>query len=152
MLTAEDEETMPILEICKRIVQIAATCLGIAVIIIGLCYAVDVFRLIMATLKSPTILAGPIQELADSFGGRAFEIKLSDRTIPLANLIALTVYCCGALAAAFLTMAFMQTGAKIVSLTIGDRLAVKQLLREVFSGRARAGEPPDDENRGVRRG
>ena len=150
MLIAEDED-MPILEICKRIVQIAATCVGLAIIIIGLYYAVDVFRLILSMLQSPTILAGPIQELADSFGGRAFEIKLSDRTIPLANLIALTVYCCGVLAAAFLTMALMQTGAKIVSLTTGDRTAVKQLLHSAFGSRMRPREQPDD-SRGVRRG
>ncbi|MCL2789240.1 MAG: hypothetical protein FWD79_01205 [Desulfobulbus sp.] len=151
MLIAEDEETMPVLEICKRIVQIVATCIGLAVIVIGLYYAVDVFRLILSMLKSPALLAGPIQELADSFGGRAFEIKLPDRTIPLANLIALVVYCCGALAAAFLTMALMQTGAKIVSLTAGDRIAVKQMLQDAFGRRMRPREQPDD-SRGVRRG
>ena len=138
---------MPLLEICKRIVQILATCLGLVIIVIGLYYAVEVFRFILSMLKSPSILTVPVQELADSFGGRAYDLKLTDRTIPLANLIALTVYCCGVLAAAFLTMAFMQTGAKIVSLTVGDRIAVKQLLQDAFRGRAQAREQADDDNR-----
>ncbi|MCL1979463.1 MAG: hypothetical protein FWG62_00095 [Proteobacteria bacterium] len=151
---AEDDDSMPIMEIIKRIVQIAATCLGLAVIVIGLNYAMDVFHLILAMLKSPTILAAPIQELADSFGGRAFDVSLPDRTIPLAKLIALVVYCCGVLAAAFLTIALMQAGAKIVSLTAGDRTAVKQMLQNAFGGRKqpRSSSPPQpEEYRGPRR-
>jgi len=149
MPIAEYDDPMPIMEICKRIVQIAATCLGLAIIVIGLYYAIDVFHLILSMLKSPSTLASPVRELADSFGGRAYDIKLSDRTIPVANLIALAVYCCGVLASAFLTMALMQTGAKIVSLTAGDRAAVKQLLHSAFGGRMRPREQADDGPRRV---
>jgi len=151
---AEDEDTMPVMEILKRIVQLIATCLGLAIIGIGLYYAMDVFHLILTMLKSPTTLAEPVRQLADSFGGRAFDIKLSDRTIPTANLIALAVYCFGVLAGAFLTMALMQTGAKIVSLTAGDRTAVKQMLQSAFGGRMQPKSlPPEpEESRGPRRG
>lgn len=150
---SEDEDTLPIMEILKRIVQIAATCLGLAVIVIGIYYAMDIFHLILTMLKSPTTLAGPVRELADSFGGRAFDIKLPDRTIPTANLIALMVYCVGVLAAAFLTMALMQTGAKIVSLTASDRIAVKQMLQSAFGRRLqpRSLPPEPEDRRGPRR-
>ncbi|WP_310600475.1 hypothetical protein [Desulfobulbus sp.] len=149
----EDDDSLPVMEILKRFVQIAATCLGLAIIVIGLFYAMDVFHLILAMLKSPTTLAEPIRELADSFGGRAFDIKLPDRTIPLANLIALMVYCLGVLAGALLTMALMQTGAKIVSLTAGDRTAVKQMLQSAFGSRLqpRSLPPEPEERRGPRR-
>ena len=50
----------------------------------------------------------------------------------MANLIALTVYCGGGLLSAWLTLAIMQTGAKIVSLTAGDRNAVTKILRTAF--------------------
>ena len=151
---SEDEDTMPIMEILKRIVQIAATCLGLTVIVIGLYYVMDIFNLILTMLKSPATLAEPVRELADSFGGRAFDIKLSDRTIPTANLIALMVYGVGVLAAAFLTMTLMQTGAKIVSMTAGDRTAVKQILQSAFGGRMQPKSlPPEpEESRGPRRG
>jgi hypothetical protein len=46
--------------------------------------------------------------------------------------MALMVYCGGALLSAWLTLALMHTGAKIVSLTAGDRSAVKQLLQSAF--------------------
>ena len=150
---AEDEDAISIMEILKRIVQIAATCLGLAVIVIGLYYAMDVFHLILNMLKSPSTLSEPVRELADSFGGRAFDIRLPDRTIPLASLIALVVYCLGVLICAFLTMALMQTGAKIVSLTAGDRTAVKQILQNAFGSRMQPKSlaPEPEDHRGPRR-
>jgi len=123
---------VPAVETTKKIISLIATCIGLAVIIIGLKYAIDIFQLIFTILKSPASLTGPIQQLASSIGGSAFDLKLPDRTVPLANIMALMVYCGGALLSAFLTLALMHTGAKIVSLTAGDRTAVKQLLQNAF--------------------
>lgn len=132
MLPENSENTVPVVETIKKIISLIATCIGLAVIIIGLTYAMDIFQLIFTILKSPASLTGPIQQLSASFGGSAFDLKLPDRTIPLANIMALMVYCCGALLSAWLTLALMHTGAKIVSLTAGDRSAVKQLLHSAF--------------------
>jgi hypothetical protein len=112
-------------------------------------YAIDIFQLIFTMLRSPTALADPVHQLAATFGGNAFDIKLPDRTVPLAKIIALIIYCCGVLLSAFLTMALMQTGAKIVSLTAGDRSAVKQLLQSAFGNRARP--KTSGENSDIRR-
>jgi hypothetical protein len=128
----EQEDSMPVVETIKKIVSLIATCLGLFVIIIGLKYAVDIFQLIFSILKTPASLTVPIQQLADSIGGHAFDLILKDRTVPLANIMALTVYCLGTVLSAWLTLALMHTGAKIVSLTAGDRSAVKQLLRSAF--------------------
>jgi len=130
------EVPVPAVEIIKKIISVIATCIGLAVIIIGLKYAMDIFQLIFTILKSPTFLTGPIQQMAESIGGSAFDLRLGDRAIPLANIMALTVYCCGALLSAWLTLALMHTGAKIVSLTTtDDRSAVKQLLQSAFGSR-----------------
>jgi len=126
------EEPMPAVEIIKKIISLIATCLGLAIIIIGLKYAMDIFQLIFTILKSPVLLTVPIQEMAQSIGGSAFDLKLENRAVPLANIIALTVYCGGALLSAWLTLALMHTGAKIVSLTVGDKNAVKQILQSAF--------------------
>ena len=85
--------------------------------------------------------------MASSFGGSAFDLKLSDRTVPLANIMALMLYCCGALLSAFLTLALMHTGAKIVSLTAGDRSAVKQLLQSAFGSSLQPKAAADDQER-----
>lgn len=143
---------MPLVETLKKFVSLAATCIGLVVIGIGLKYALDIFHLLFTILHSPASLTDPVQQLATSFGGNAFDLKLSDRTVPLAKIVALMVYCGGLLLCAMLTMALMQTGAKIVSLTAGDRRAVKELLQSAFGDRARpkagSGEDTTRTNRG----
>lgn len=143
MVWGNNENSVSVVEILKIIVSSVATCIGLVVIVIGLKYAMDVFQLIFTMLHSPSALADPVQQLAASFGGSAFDIQLSDRTVPLAKIIALVIYCFGVLTCAFLTMALMQTGAKIVSLTAGERSAVKQLLQSAFGRRMQ----PKEENK-----
>jgi len=94
----EREDPVPAVEIIKKIISLMATCLGLAIILIGFKYAMDIFELIFTILKSPTYLTGPIQQMAESIGGRAFDLKLESRSVPLANIMALMVYCGGAVA------------------------------------------------------
>jgi len=135
MYSEDNDKSLSIVEVLKLIISGLATCAGLVVVIIGLKYSLDVFDLIFTMLHSPSYLTDPVQQLAASFGGDAFDIVLSDRTIPLAKFIALVVYCLGVLTCAFLTMAMMQTGAKMVSLTAGDKGAIKQLLQHAFGRR-----------------
>ena len=135
MMSSYEENSTPIVEIIKSIISLIATCVGLAIIIIGLKYTMEIFQLIFSILQSPSHLTEPIHQLAESIGGNVFDIKLEDRAIPMANLIALTVYCGGGLLSAWLTLAIMQTGAKIVSLTAGDSGAVKKILHNAFGKR-----------------
>ncbi len=146
MLPQKREDAVPAVETIKKIISLLATCIGLAVIIIGLKYGVDIFQLLFAILTSPASLAGPVQQMASSIGGSAFDLKLTDRTVPLANLIALMVYCCGILLSAWLTMALMHTGAKIVALTAGERSAVKQILQSAFGSRLQPKATAKDKN------
>ncbi|MDY0391483.1 MAG: hypothetical protein RBQ88_11310 [Desulfobulbus oligotrophicus] len=124
-------------ETIKTVIGCITTCIGLVVILIGLKYAIDIFGFIFVILKSPLTLTEPVQQLAESFGGTAFDIQLSDRVVPVARMIALIIYCCGVLVCALLTMALMQTGAKIVSLSTTDRHAIKQALQSVFGSRSK---------------
>jgi hypothetical protein len=119
-------------ETIKNIISLVATCVGLVVIIIGLRYAMDIFQLIFSILKSPTYLTEPIRQMAEVIGGSALDLSWEGRAVFLANIIALIVYCCGILLCAWLTMALMHTGAKIISLSTGDRSAVKKLLQSAF--------------------
>lgn len=134
-MSSYDEESTPVVETIKNIISLIATCIGLAIIIIGLKYAMDIFHLIFSILQSPSHLTEPLQQMAESIGGSVFDLKLESRAIPLANLIALTVYCGGGFLSAWLTLAIMQTGAKIVSMTAGDRSAVKKILQNAFGKR-----------------
>ena len=95
----------------------------------------DIFHLIFNILQSPTYLTEPIEQLARIVGGSLFGDKMEGGTIFLANTVALAVYCGGALVCAWLTLSLMYTGARIVSLTVGDRSAVKKLLQSAFGDR-----------------
>ena len=151
ILPTKGEYPMPAVETIKKIISLIATFIGLAVIIVGLKYAIDIFQLIFTILKSPASLTGPIQQMASSIGGSAFDLKLTDRTVPLANIMALIVYCGGALLSAFLTLALMHTGAKIVSLTAGDRSAVKQLLQSAFGSSMQPKETAKEDDIKTRR-
>jgi len=129
------EPPMPLVEIIKNITSLVATCIGLVAIIIGLKYAIDIFHIIFTILKSPTYLTAPIQQMAEVIGGSAFELNWEGRAVFLANIMALGIYCCGVLLCAWLTLALMHTGAKIVSLTAGDRSAVKKLIESMSSSR-----------------
>ena len=146
-MSQNENDAASVVETAKNIVSLVATCIGLIVILIGLKYAVDIFQLIFAILESPSQLTSAIQQTAGSIGGSAFDLRLEGRSVPLANLMALAVYCCGALLIAWLTLALMHTGAKIVSLTAGDRRAVKQLLQSAFGGSLQPKAPPEDNTR-----
>jgi len=136
-----------VVETIKNIISLLATIIGLVVIIIGLKYAMDIFQLVFTILKSPADMAGVIHQMAESIGGSAFDLRLEGRAVPLANIMALMVYCCGALLVAWLTLVMMHTGAKIVSLTAGDRRAVKQLLQSAFGRRLQPKETKEDESK-----
>ena len=143
----QKKDPASVVETIKTIISLLATILGLVVIIIGLKYAMDMFQLIFTILKSPAYLAGVIHQMAESIGGSAVDLKLEGRAVPLANIMALMVYCCGALLMAWLTLVMMHTGAKIVSLTAGDRRAVKELLQSAFGRRLRPKETEEDESK-----
>lgn len=145
-MSPDTENSTPAVEIAKSIISLIATCIGLAIIIIGLKYAMHIFSLIFTILQSPSSLTEPLRQMADSIGGSAFDLQLADRAIPMANLMALTVYCGGALLSAWLTLALMQTGAKIVSLTAGDRSAVKKLLHSAFGSKLQPKEGAERES------
>lgn len=126
------EAQTPVVETIKNCISLLATCIGLAIIVIGLKYTVDIFLLIFTILKTPSLLQEPIRQIAGMIGGVAFDSRLEGGTMFLANIVALTVYCCGALVCAWLTLALMQTGAKIISLNLGDQHAVKRILQSAF--------------------
>ena len=130
----------PVVETIKNFISLLATCIGLAIIVVGLKYTMDIFLLIFTILKTPTLLQEPVRQIAEIIGGVAFDRKMEGGTMFLANIMALTIYCCGALVCAWLTLALMQTGAKIVSLNLGDQNAVKRILQSAFGKKLQSKE------------
>nr|WP_321468060.1 hypothetical protein [uncultured Desulfobulbus sp.] len=148
-MSENEEKAVSLIESLKSLVALAATCIGIFVIALGIKYAAEIFNLMFFILKQPDQLVDPVQRLAGVIGAGAYDIKLSDRTIPVANIISLIIYCFGMVTCAFLTISLMQAGAKIISMTVGDGKATKQLLQSVFGKRLQALRDEPTERRGT---
>ncbi len=126
------EEPASGMETFKKITVMAATCIGLLIILIGLKYTVDIFNLIYDALKEPEQLHEILVRLGENIGGDALDVTVGKKTIPISMIMALMVFCGGAVVLAWLAMALMQTGGKIVSWTAGDREAVKKILQYAF--------------------
>jgi len=125
------------METIKSIAAVIATVIGLIVMVIGLKYTVDIFYFIYDALRTPELLNGMIQDMANSIGGDAFTLNVGKKVFPMANIMALMVYCGGSVALAWVAMGLIRTGARIVSWTSGDREAVKQILHYAFGNAMR---------------
>jgi len=133
-----EEKNVPLIESLKGLISLLATAVGIFVIAIGIKYAAEIFHLMFSMLNQPDLLEDPVQRLAGVIGGSAYDLQLSDRTIPVAKMIALVLYCFGMFTCAFLTMTLMQAGAKVIAITMGEGKAARQLLKGVLDKRLQA--------------
>ena len=50
MMAENESKSSPVVETIKQVIGCIATCIGLAVLLIGLNYAIDVFQLIIAML------------------------------------------------------------------------------------------------------
>ncbi|QTA80806.1 Uncharacterized protein dnl_31190 [Desulfonema limicola] len=116
----------------KSIAGIFVTCLGIAIIIIGLKYCIDIFGILFDLIKNPERLNIILTNMVQSLDWEAFNLTSGTKVYPVSSVLALLVYGGVIIILAFLSMSMMSTGSKIVSWTIGDRQAVKEILQYAF--------------------
>jgi hypothetical protein len=112
--------------------RLITTGLGIVVVVIGLFCAMKVFFGIYAVLNSPQQFQPVYQQWVELIGGEALSVPIDGKPFPLANLAAVLVLGLGALVLAWIALAIMLTGAKIVSWTTSDREAIKKILKHAF--------------------
>jgi len=116
----------------KGIASIIVTCLGIVIIIIGLKYCIDIFGILFDILKDPARLNNILTTMIQALDWETFNLTSGTKVYPISSLFALIVYAGVIIILAVLSMGMMRTGSKIVSWTIGDREAVKEILQYAF--------------------
>ncbi|MGE0085193.1 MAG: hypothetical protein AB7S75_12320 [Desulfococcaceae bacterium] len=126
-----DQPSYPI-ETLKSAAAFAATCIGLIIMLFGLKYSIDIFNLIYDALREPEKIHEILIRLGENIGGEALDVTVGKKIIPISMIISLMVFCGGSVILAWLAMALMQTGGKIVSWTSGDREAVKKILQYTF--------------------
>ncbi|MEZ4528804.1 MAG: hypothetical protein R2941_23075 [Desulfobacterales bacterium] len=120
------------METLKSAAAFAATCIGLIIMLFGLKYSIDIFNLIYDALRDPEKIHEILIRLGENIGGDALDVTIGKKIIPISMIISLMVFCGGSVILAWLAMALMQTGGKIVSWTSGDREAVKKILQYAF--------------------
>ena len=112
--------------------RLAATVLGLIVIVVGLVYAAKIFVSIYDTLWAPETLKAPLAKWADAVGGEDLDVELEGQTYHAARGLAVLVVVVFNLILAWISMGIMLTGAKIVSWTSSEREAVKKILKHAL--------------------
>jgi hypothetical protein len=117
--------------------RLLTTGLGIAIVIAGLYCAIKVFFAIFVILNAPEQFQPLYRQWVDVIGGDALSVPIDGKPFPLANLAAVLVLGLGVMVLAWIALAIMLTGAKIVSWTTSDREAIKRILNHAFGSRGK---------------
>lgn len=118
------------MEVIKAWASLAASVVGILVMLVGLKYAVNIISFVFDVLKSPENI-----ETAILHWQKVLNLSQTGLTvggIDLSSIQVLVILGVGFIFVGWLAMGLMKTGAHIVSLTASDRDAVKKVLRYAF--------------------
>lgn len=125
-------------------VRLAGAVFGLIIIGIGLSYTLSVIAALRNALIAPAGLAGVIQQWHDVIGPVDVPITVEGEPVAAGRAVAMVVLGAGGAVLAWLCMGIMRVGAHIVSITSGDREAVKRILREVVLKSSAVKQPPPE--------
>lgn len=121
-----------------RFLRIAATVLGIVAIVIGLVYATRIFEAAYSNLRAPEGIEGLLDRWEAAVDEDDLTFNIDGERHSFARVVGIVVLGMGGVVLAWLAMGIMVTGAKIISLTAGDREAVKKILTHAFGPAGKA--------------
>ncbi len=120
------------LQSLKASSSLIASIVGIVIILYGFKFCIDIFTLIYGAFTEPKQIAAILDQWAQTPALKSLTFTLGKQTFALAHLFAIIIGGGCALLLAWLAIAMMQTGAKIVSWTTGEREAIKKILQNAF--------------------
>ena len=147
MYDRQERGLRPMAEQVGQAMRIAATILGLVIIVIGLIYALKVFDLVYGSLRSPEGFGEVFARWVAAIGGEEPNIEVEGEVIPLGPAFAIVIMGGGAFILCWVAMGFITTGAKVISWTVDERKAIQRLLKYAFGARA-APPPPREETGG----
>jgi hypothetical protein len=115
-----------------RFALAAAAFLGVLVIVLGIVYAIRTFDLIYTTVSTgPEAFGASLQKWSAAVGGDQLNFIIDGTTYHAAPIVALAVLGVATLVLVSISMRLILTGAKVVSWTLGDREAIKQMIAQI---------------------
>jgi hypothetical protein len=117
-----------------RFALAVAAFLGVLVIVLGIVYSIRTFDLIYTTVSTgPEAFGASVQKWTAAVGGDQLDFVIAGVTYHAAPVVALAVLGGGTLVLVWISMRLILTGAKVVSWTLGDREAIKQMIAQASS-------------------
>ena len=120
------------METLMQLLRAFTAILGLIGIIIGMVYVTRVFNLIYNALQAPESFQLVFEQWVSAVGDAHMEIKVGETIYPGARFAGILIIGGGTLALAWIAMAFMMAGAKMVSWSLGDRQAIKKILEHTL--------------------
>jgi len=120
------------LQSLKTFISLFASIVGIIIILYGFKLCLDIFALVYSAFTEPKQIADILNQWAQTSALESLTFTLGKQTVSLAHISAIAIGGGCALLLAFLSVAIMQTGARIVSWTNNEEEAIKKILRNAF--------------------
>lgn len=117
--------------------RILATVLGMILMVIGLIYVSKLFYGIYNALQDPEAFGPLLEQWAQVMGGEDLSLITPQKEYDVSRLVAIVVLGGGAYVLIRLALGLLTAGAKIISITAGDRAAVKKILTTAFGPQAK---------------
>jgi hypothetical protein len=112
--------------------RLAATLIGLGLMLIGFYFAIGLFGDIYSGLKEPERLTPFIESWEKVIGGKGLDITVAGQTYPASRVSAILVLGGGCWALVYVAIGFMSAGARIVSWTATDRQAIRRIILQTF--------------------
>lgn len=113
-------------------IRVAGALIGLVAMVLGLVYAVRIFTLVADTLNNPDGFRVYLDKWVAAAGGDGLNLVVDGVQYNGAAVITAVIVGGGVSLLAWMSLAFIVTGAKAISWTLGDRLAVRRMLTHAF--------------------
>lgn len=127
-----DAPNVSIAQAIEAFPRLCANVVGVVAVVAGLWLAVELFGAIYRNLSAPESAGPLVKQWAETLGGDKLTVKVADQSYPLATMAATIVLGTGSCLLTWLSLGIMLAGAKIISMTSGDREAIRRILQHAL--------------------
>jgi hypothetical protein len=119
-------------ESVAQLARIGTSVFGIVIIIVGLTMVLKIFGSIHDILVEPEAVDDLIGRWAKAMGGGDAPIKIEGTEVNLGRFAATIFLGMGGYVLSRIALSIMQSGARIVQMTTGDKEAVKRIIQQAL--------------------
>lgn len=123
---------LPSMEKVQQIIRLCGTIFGFVLLIIGLTFVLKLFGVIVTTLQTPGNLGPLVDQWSRLVGNDSLKAVYEGQTMEFGPLVAVGILGVGGLVLVSIAFRLITVGANVISVTVGDREAIKKLLRQIL--------------------